>query len=144
MHLHLSTRRDELDYLLNKVTLLLDLSDSRLQQAFYPSSLHLQDLADIKAMATLRRVSRSMPVCNRIYEAGNACGDMGWALIGVGRKEEGERWCEFDGQLNEIAWQVEQEERAKAARIAAEEEREKRARVQTFVHMYGREVVEID
>lgn len=148
VHLHLSARRDELDYLLDKVIALLDLSDARLQLAFYPSSLLLRERAaahaDIEVMANIRRVSRAMKVCDRIYEAGNACGDMGWALMRVGRKEEGERWCEFDGQLNGIAWQVEQEERARAAWRAAEDEREKSARVQTFVHVYGREVVEID
>jgi len=95
-------------------------------------------------MANLRRVSKSLAVCDRIYEAGNACGDIGWVLIRAGRREEGERWCVYDGELKEIAWRVEQEERKRVAWVAAEEEREKRARVNAFFHTLGREVVEID
>lgn len=82
----------------------------------------------------------------RIGEAGRACGDIGWVLIGVGRKGEGEEWCEFERALGGIAWRVEQEERAKAAWMAAEEEKRARgrARVQMHARVNRREVVEID
>jgi hypothetical protein len=71
---------------------------------------------------------------------------MGWVLIGVGRKREGEMWCGFEGDLNEIGWRVEEEERARAAWVAAEEEKRARARlgVQMQLQARRREVVEID
>lgn len=150
LHLHLSSRHAELDYLLSKFTTLLDLSSARLQLALYPASLPFQERAnaraDIEAMADIRRVSLSMKASDRIYEAGSACGDMGWCLIRAGRKAEGGMWCGFDGELGEIAWRVEQDERVWAAQVAAEEERRKRPRegVLGFARAYGREVVEID
>lgn len=93
-------------------------------------------------MADIRRVSKGMKVSERIYEAGRACGDVGWVLIGVGRKGEGEEWCEFERALGGIAWRVEEEERAREAWRVAEEE--KRARVQMHARAHRREVVEID
>ena len=62
-----------------------------------------------------------MKVCERIYEAGAACGDMGWNLVGCGRKREGNRWCDFGRLLADIAWEVEEEDRVRA------EEEKKRA-----------------
>ena len=150
IHLHLSARFTELDFLLSKFTALLDLSDVRLQLALYPASLPPQERAkvqtDIEAMDNIRRVSKGMKGSERIYEAGSACADMGWCLIGAGRKREGEVWCGFDGELGDIAWRVEQDERVWAAQVAAEEERRKRDRegVVGFARAYEREVVEID
>ena len=95
-------------------------------------------------MANIRRVSKGMKASARIYEAGSACGDMGWALMGVGRKGEGEVWCEVERLLGEIGWQVEEEEKAKAAWMAAEEEKRARRRVQVLVQAHGRELVEND
>ncbi|GAB7329331.1 hypothetical protein MBLNU13_g01127t1 [Cladosporium sp. NU13] len=64
IHLHLSARRSELDYLLSHFTTLLDLSDSRLQLALFPASLPLEDRAnahaDIEVMENIRRVSKGM------------------------------------------------------------------------------------
>ena len=134
IHLHLSARRSELDYLLPHFIPLLDLSDERLQQALFPTSLPLEERAnshaDVEVMADTRRVSKGMKVSERIYEAGRACGDVGWVLVGVGRKGEGEEWCEFERALGGIAWRVEEEE--------------KRARVQMHARANRREVVEID
>jgi hypothetical protein len=152
VHLHLSARRAELDYLLDKLTTLLDLSDARLQLALYPASLPFEERAkaraDIEVMDNIGRVSKGLKISDRIYEAGSACGDMGWVLIGVGRKREGEMWCGFEGDLNEIGWRVEEEERARAAWVAAEEEKRARARlgvqVQAQLQARRREVVEID
>jgi hypothetical protein len=153
VHLHLSARRAELDYLLDRLTTLLDLSDARLQLALYPASLpwgeeRAKAHADIEVMDNIRRVSKGLKTSDRIYEAGSACGDMGWVLIRVGRKVEGELWCGFEGELGEIAWRVEEEERARAAWVAAEEEKRARARarlgVQVQVQAHRREVVEID
>lgn len=150
VHLHLSARRDELDYLLDKFVPLLDLSDERLQLALYPASLPLEERAnahaDIEAMANIRRASKGKKSSDRISEAGSACGDMGWLLMGVGRKGEGEEWCEFERLLGGIAWREEEDERARAAWMAAEEERRARGRVRVQVHAraHRREVVEID
>ena len=87
-----------------------------------------------------------MKVSERIWEAGRACGDVGWVLIGVGRKGEGEEWCEFERALGGIAWRVEEEERVRAAWMAAEEEKRARARARVQMHAraHRREVVEID
>lgn len=64
------------------------------------------------------------------------------AGVAVGRKGEGEEWCEFERALGGIAWRVEEEERAREAWRVAEEE--KRARVQMHARAHRREVVEID
>ena len=66
--------------------------------------------------------------------------------LGVGRKGEGEEWCEFERALGGIAWRVEEEERVRAAWMAAEEEKRARgrARVQMHARVNRREVVEID
>ena len=102
--------------------------------------------ADIEAIANISRASRAMKVCERIYQAGSACGDMGWLLKRAGRQREGEQWCEFDRLLEGLAWEVKSEEDAKAALVAAEEKRRARARsrVQVQAQVHRREVVEID
>ena len=119
VHLRLSARRDELDYLIDHFIGILDLSDTRLQYALYPASLPLQERAkahaDIAMMNILGRASKALKLFDRIYEAGNACGNMGWLLKQAGRQKEGEQWCEFDRLLEMIAWQVSDEEKAKAA-----------------------------
>lgn len=148
VHMYLSARRPELYSLIHRFTSLLDLSYERLQPILFPAPLPLEDranaCAEIEAMANIRRVSKGMKASARIYEAGSACGDMGWALMGVGRKGEGEVWCEVERLLGEIGWQVEEEEKAKAAWMAAEEEKRARRRVQVLVQAHGRELVEND
>ena len=70
IHLHLSARRSELDYLLSHFIPLLDLSDERLQQALFPASLPLEERAnshaDVEVMEDIRRVSKGKKVSERI------------------------------------------------------------------------------
>jgi hypothetical protein len=155
VHLHLSACRAELDYLLTTFTSLLDLSSTRLQLALRPGSLPLQERAkaraDVEAMASLGCASKAMKRCERILQAGYACGDMGWLLKRVGRTKEGEQWCEFDRLLEVLAWEVKGREDAKAALVAAEEKRRARARSRSSMRSDGpdpcihrHQVIEID
>lgn len=67
----------------------------------------------------------------------------------VGRKGEGEKWCEYESQLSCMAWKVYEDEKAKAALAAAEEERraaqreQMQARVRRFQAQRG-EVIQLD
>lgn len=150
VHLQLSTCREELNILKEHFIETLDLPETRLQFALYPHALTLHERAkaqaDVEVMMDLRRVSKAMKQCDRICEAGSACGDMGWLLKQVGRENEGKQWCEFNRLLLKLAWKVSKEERARAALMAAEKERRARARfgVQAHAHAHRREVVEID
>jgi hypothetical protein len=115
MHLSLSARWEELDYLLDTFSQTLDLSDHSLQLAFYPSSLPWQERstpvvrAEIEALDRVRGRSAAMKGSERICEAGTKCADIGWLLRGVGREKEGEMWCGFERVLGRLAWDVEAE-----------------------------------
>lgn len=127
MHLNVANRADEREYLIDRFIEMLELSDLRLQHALYPSTLPLlkraRAQADIEILERLTRESRAMKLCDRICEAGTACSDIGWFLNQVGRTKEGEKWLEYDSALSQVAWRVYEEEKARAAARAAEEER---------------------
>jgi hypothetical protein len=88
MHLSLSARWEELDYLLDTFSQTLDLSDHSLQLAFYPSSLPWQERstaavrAEIEALDRVRARSAAM---------------------------KGSMWCGFERVLGRLAWDVEAE-----------------------------------
>lgn len=152
VNLNLSGRADEREFLIDRFVEMLELSDLDLQHALYPSTLPLLKRAraqsDIETLERLARESRAMKLCDRICEAGTACSDIGLFLQQVGRTKEGEKWCEYDSALTKVAWQVYENEKAKAAAIAAEEERRmaQRASMQSRLglHRQRREVIELD
>jgi hypothetical protein len=115
MHLSLSSRWEELDYLLDTFSQTLDLSDHSLQLAFNPSSLSWQERstpavrAEIEALDRVRARSAAMKGSERIFEAGTKCADIGWVLRGVGRDGEGSMWCGFERVLGRLAGDVEAE-----------------------------------
>jgi hypothetical protein len=151
IHLSMSSRWEELDYLLDTFASTLDLSDHSLQLAFYPLSLPWHERttvavrAEIEALDQMRGRSNAMKSSERICKAGTKCADIGWVLKGVGREKEGEMWCGFERVLEKLAWEVEEDEkRAQQAILmlpTAEEERRVRAR---RAQVEGMEVVEID
>jgi hypothetical protein len=150
IHLSLSARWEELDYLLDTFASTLDLSDHSLQLAFYPSSLPRQERntaavrAEIEVLEDLSRRSRALKASERVDEAGTKCADIGWGLKGVGREREGEMWCGFERVLERLAWEVEGEEEKRVMEpvlmLAAEEDEERMARARRAQV----EVVEID
>jgi hypothetical protein len=148
VHLSMSSRWEELDYLLDTFASTLDLSDHSLQVAFYPSSLPWQERttsavrAEIELLEELRRRSGAMKGSERVCQAGNKCADIGWVLKGFGREREGEMWCGFERVLERLAGEVEEDEKRAQQPIftlpMAEDERRARTQVQRM------EVVEID
>lgn len=153
VHLGLSDRKDEREFLIDRLVETLELSDTDLQHELYPSTLPLSKRARAQCavdnLEKLSRESRAMKLCDRICDAGTACGDIGWFLKQVGRTKEGEQWCEYDSHLNWMACKVFEEEKAREAAIAAEEGRRAAQREQMQLRVrraqvQRSEVIELD
>jgi hypothetical protein len=124
VHLSLSSQHTELEYLIDQFADTFDLTDTQLQRALYPNSLPSQEREKardkIEALEHLRCESRALKWCNRIIEASNACGDMGWMLKQVGRTKEGEQWCEYDRLLTILACELVEAKKRELAKEADE------------------------